>query len=230
MLGLSETGSSQQLVGTVAHAALERFYRNWSEIDAEGGALPGLDDLLGIARSLFVAESRRIGGADPAQLEQIEAQLRVGYTALHDDSAEVMMIEENAPFSYRRAEGDDEPHLFDAKLDRVDRTPSGGFRIIDYKTGQAWGSLTEPKKDDLQLGIYSFALAEKLELASPEELEGVAEYWIFSSGEKGVIDLSAIDHDKVRKKIDKAIGGMLAGEFVPAKSCDGECGMFLCQD
>jgi superfamily I DNA/RNA helicase/RecB family exonuclease len=227
VLGLSEPSSGEQLVGTVAHSALERFYRQWSEADAEGGALPGVDVLLGIARELFVAESRRIGGADPAQLEQIEAQLRSGYEKLHDTTAEVMMLEENAPFAYRRAEGDDEPHLFDAKLDRVDRTPSGGFRIIDYKTGQAWKSLATPEKDDLQLGIYSLALAEKLELSSPEELEGLAEYWIFSSGQKGVIELSGIDHGKVRKKIDKAITGMLEGTFAPKKGCGGECGMFL---
>jgi len=119
--------------------------------------------------------------------------------------------------------------MLDAKLDRVDRTPDGGFRIIDYKTGQAWGSLTSPKKDDLQLGIYSLALAQKLELESPEELAGFAEYWVFSSGEKGVIALAEIDHAKVGAKIDKAITGMLAGEFVPKNNCSGSCQMFLGQ-
>jgi len=229
VLGLSEPSSGEQLVGTVAHSALERFYRQWSEADSEGGALPGVDELLSIARELFVAESRRIGGADPAQLEQIEAQLQSGYEKLHDQGADVMMLEEHAPFAYRRASGDDEPHMLDAKLDRVDRTPDGGFRIIDYKTGQAWGSLTSPKKDDLQLGIYSLALAQKLELESPEELAGFAEYWVFSSGEKGVIALAEIDHAKVGAKIDKAITGMLAGEFVPKNNCSGSCQMFLGQ-
>ncbi len=229
VLGLSEPSSGEQLVGTVAHSALERFYRMWSEADAEGGALPGVDKLLGIARELFIAESRRVGGADPAQLEQIEAQLTTGYEKLHEQNAEVMMLEENAPFAYRRAEGDDEPHLFDAKLDRVDRTPEGGFRIIDYKTGQAWKSLVSPEKSDLQLGIYSLALAEKLEMESPDELEGFAEYWIFSSGERGVIGLAEIDHGKVRQKIDKAITGMLAGDFAPSKGCSGACAMFLGQ-
>lgn len=229
VLGLSEPASGEQIVGTVAHTALERFYRQWSEADAEGGALPGTEDLVSIAKDVFVAESRRVGGVDLSQFEQIESQLRSGYERLHEEGAEVMMIEENAPFAYGRDSGDDEPHRFDAKLDRVDRTPGGGFRIIDYKTGKAWKSLLEPKKDDLQLGIYALALAEKLEIDA-DELNGSAEYWVFSSGVRGVIDFEELDIAKVRKRIDKAITGMLAGDFAPKSSCEGLCRTFLKPD
>ncbi|MCB9836093.1 MAG: ATP-dependent helicase [Phycisphaera sp.] len=225
VLGMVEPGTSQQIVGTVAHAALERFYRRWSDADAEGLDKPGLDDLLVIARELFVMESRRVRGVEASQLDQIEAQLRLGYERLHDDGAEVMMLEENAPFAYEREGVDERAHTFKAKLDRVDRLAEG-FRIVDYKTGQAWGRLREPKKDDLQLGIYAMALAARLEMPI-EELAGSAEYWLFATGERGVIGLGEIDHKKVRKAIDRAIEGMLAGEFAPKKDCGEQCRLLL---
>ncbi len=226
VLGLMEPGTSQQIVGTVAHAALERFYRDWSEADVEGIERPGLGELIGIARELFVIESRRVRGVEASQLEQIEAQLRLGFERLHDDGAEVMMLEENASFPYERADGDEGAHEFVAKLDRVDRIGSDAFRIIDYKTGQAWGKLREPKKDDLQLGIYAMALAAKLGMPI-EELAGSAEYWLFATGERGTLDLGSMDHMKVRRVIDGAIAGMLAGDFEPKKGCDGSCGLLL---
>ena len=226
VLGLVEPGTSQQIVGTVAHKALELFYRAWSEADAEGLEKPGLEDLLGTARELFVIESRRVRGVEASQLEQIEAQLKLGYERLHDDAAEVMMVEEDARFAYVREGAAEGAHEFVAKLDRVDRIGGEGFRIIDYKTGQAWGKLREPGKDDLQLGIYAIALAAKLDMPI-DELAGSAEYWLFATGERGVLDLGSMDHAKVRKVIDSAIAGMLAGEFEPKAGCDGHCGLLL---
>ncbi len=225
VLGMVEPGTSQQIVGTVAHAALERFYRRWSDADVEGETKPTLDDLIEIARELFVFESRRVRGVEASQLDQIEAQLRLGYETLHDESAEVILLEENAPFAYERAGADEGAHRFSAKLDRVDRL-ADGFRIVDYKTGQAWNKLREPKKDDLQLGIYAMALAAKLGMTI-DELSGSAEYWLFATGERGVIGLGEIDHKKVRKAIDKAIEGILAGDFAPKKGCGGQCELLM---
>lgn len=225
VLKMEEPGTSQQIVGTVAHAALERFYSRWSDADVEGLAKPGLEDLLTIAREIFVVESRRVQGVEASQFDQIKAQLTLGYKRLHDEGAEVMMLEENSPFVYERTGVEERAHSFKAKLDRVDRL-GDGFRIVDYKTGQAWKKLREPKSDDLQLGIYAMALASKLDMPI-DELSGSAEYWLFATGERGVIGLDAIDHKKVRKTIDKAIEGILAGAFTPKKGCDGQCGLLL---
>ncbi|MFI4894127.1 MAG: PD-(D/E)XK nuclease family protein, partial [Phycisphaerales bacterium JB058] len=84
----------------------------------------------------------------------------------------------------------------------------------------------EPKKDDLQLGIYAMALAAKLGMPI-DELSGSAEYWLFATGERGVIGLDEIDHKKVRKAIDKAIEGILAGDFAPNKGCGGQCELLM---
>lgn len=226
VLGLKEEASAPQIVGVVAHRALERFYGRWRDADATGQTKPSRDDLVEIAHEIFLAESRRVGGVDPSSFEQIRAQLETGYDALHDDHAEVMMLEENAKFFYRCSPDDEHAHVMKSTIDRVDRTPTGGFRIIDYKTGQPWSTLAKPRADDLQLGIYAIALAERLEI-EPESLEGTAEYWLFSTGERGVVSLSELRLDKVRKLIDGVITGILQGEFTPKKGCTGPCQTFL---
>lgn len=225
VLGLSEAWTGQQIVGTVAHTALERFYRAWGDADAEGRARPGLEELLAIARETFEAESRRVRGVEREQLDQVLAQLTLGYERLHDEEAEILMLEEQSRFAYARAGAAEAAHSFVAQLDRVDRV-GDEFRIVDYKTGRALGKLAEPRKDDLQLGIYAMALASKLEMEA-SELVGTAEYWLFSTGQRGVLRLEEIDYAKVRKVIDGAITGMLAGQFAPKKGCEGECGLLL---
>ncbi|MEL6795274.1 MAG: ATP-dependent DNA helicase, partial [Planctomycetota bacterium] len=136
VLGLVDEPSDAQFVGTVAHAALERFYRAWSGADNEGRPRPTKADLVRMGRELFFEASARTAGVDRAQLVQIESQLDTGYDTFHDENAEILMIEERLKLPYVRAEGDDEPHTIEAKIDRVERLVSDagdGFRIIDYK-------------------------------------------------------------------------------------------------
>ncbi|MEO1583694.1 MAG: ATP-dependent DNA helicase [Planctomycetota bacterium] len=231
VLGLIDVPSDAQLVGTVAHAALESFYKRWSEADNEGLPKPTKDDLVRTGRELFFEASARAGGVDRGQLMQVVAQLDAGYDAFHDEQAEIVMIEEKVRLAYTRtADGaalDDEPHTIEAKIDRVDRAADGeGFRIVDYKTGGAWKKLLQPTPKDLQLGIYKLALAESLGLDA-EDLTGEASYWLLSTQQAGTLALELIDLDAVRGVIDRAIAGMLAGDFEPKKGCDGACSTFL---
>ncbi|MEO0717187.1 MAG: hypothetical protein AAFY58_09400, partial [Planctomycetota bacterium] len=71
---------------------------------------------------------------------------------------------------------------------------------------------------DLQLGIYAMAVAERFPDAA-----GVAEYWVLSTGQRGTITLDDLKLDRVRKDIDKAIAGMLAGDWQQGKNCRGLC-------
>ncbi len=224
VLGLVDAPSSAQIVGTVAHSALERFYRAWSEADNEGRDKPAKVDLVRTGRDLFFEASARVGGVDRAQLAQIEAQLDAGYDTFHDDDAEIVMIEEKLKLAYTRASGDDEAHTIEAKIDRVERL-GDGFRIVDYKTGGAWKSLVEPEADDLQLGIYALALADAYSM-DPGELVGEAAYWVLSTQQAGTIALEDLDLNAVRGVIDDAITGIVEGRFEPGKKCDGTCRLF----
>jgi RecB family exonuclease len=134
-------------------------------------------------------------------------------------AANVLEVEREFKFGYERG---GTRHIVTAKIDRLDQTADGKFRIVDYKTGRPTKKLTEPKKDDLQMGIYSMALANAY--GGGAVPPGVAEYWILSTAERGGIDLSKLDQDGVRAEIDAMIDGVLAGRFPKApKTCRGLC-------
>jgi RecB family exonuclease len=53
-------------------------------------------------------------------------------------------------------------------IDRVDRLPSGGVELIDYKTGGAWAP--EEVESSLQLSMYALGCRDALELGRPERV------------------------------------------------------------
>lgn len=229
-LGLREPPTPSLALGSAAHTALDRFYREWRDSDSEGGDTPGKDRLLELVREAFAG----VRGVEPETaalaLRQSIAQLDAAYDAFHDDHAEILMLEEEVRFDYRREGAADEPaHTVTAKLDRVDRydLPDGsaGFRIIDYKTGKAKATLLEPSRKDLQLGLYAMALSAALGIPL-EELRGEAAYWLLSTQQQGRLAFESVQFAKIREQIDRAIDGMLAGRFEPAPGCRGICGTF----
>ncbi len=227
--GLPETQRRQTVLGTVVHKALERFYDDVREAESAGLEPPGLDRLLRIGRDTFAAAWPEGAEIDRSELEQSLAQLEVAHTAFHDPGSQVLEIEKKIEWEYvvpAAGPGEKETrHRFEAKLDRLDQATladgRAGFRIIDYKTGKDWKKLTEPAADDLQFGVYALALPHLLPDVDPADV--VAEYWILSSGTRGVIPLSNLKMEKIRKKIDDAVRGILAGEFEPARGCEGDC-------
>ena len=54
------------------------------------------------------------------------------------------------------------------EIDRIDRLPSGGIEVIDYKTGK----VTSQKDiaDNLQLSIYALACRDALGLGTPDRV------------------------------------------------------------
>ena len=55
---------------------------------------------------------------------------------------------------------DGPPAIFRGTIDRIDRLPSGGIEVIDYKTG----NITSQKSvaESLQLSIYALACRDAL--------------------------------------------------------------------
>ena len=238
VVGLPESESDPQQLGNAAHAALERFYKAWAVADAEGQPKPALHDLLRIGKSallreLALTELHEREATLGEQLGQLSAQLTTCYRTLHDDSAMVLETERTVVFPYVV---DGVEHTFTAKIDRVDQLPSGGFRVIDYKAGQAWKKLLEPKADDLQMGVYAMAIAHAYgggagagteEVGKDRTLAGgQAEYWCLAAGAKGVLPFESMRLDKVRAKIDGVVRSMLAGEFDREPTCEGACSTF----
>ncbi|MCJ7736642.1 MAG: PD-(D/E)XK nuclease family protein, partial [Anaerolineae bacterium] len=115
-------------------------------------------------------------------------------------------------------------------IDRVDRAPDGGLRIIDYKTGgkspYTSAAVREGKK--LQLPLYALAAQEALHLG--DVVEGF--YWHVRQAEPSSFTMARFRSDEgtgPAAAIDcavtmawQAVRGARAGHFVP-KAPDGGC-------
>lgn len=230
VLDLRDPPGPAQSLGSAAHQALERYSKSARESDSVGGPVPTMADLIAMGREAYFEQLPEGVPVDPAQVEQLVAQLTLCHQRLIDPAAHVLEVEQSLKIPYRRnaQPADEATHELTGRADRVDqiRLADGtvGFRLIDYKTGMPTKALLEPPTDDLQLGIYALVLDQFLgggEGGAP--IRGFAEYWVLAAGQAGRIGLDELRRDKVRAKIDKAIGGILSGDFERGKSCRGAC-------
>ena len=201
------------MLGTIVHQTLEDFYSLWRSADSEGGDKPGMDVLDALTKKNFFAHWAADVEVDEDMLEKACMMMVRVWEDMHDHDVHIEELEREHVFVYA-CDGVD--HKIKAKIDRVDSTGSGGRRVIDYKTGFAKKELKEPKDNDLQLGIYVKALENEFGDLGPGS---VCEYWLLSDGSKGSIGVDAISMKKVDKKIDKAIRGMIAGDWTQSNSC-----------
>jgi hypothetical protein len=165
---------SAAVFGTLAHEALERFFRSVSgrSEDArvlEEGLMGTLDD---VVRELF--------GVHPypavrVQVEQLRVRLRhfarwqAGWAR---EGWEVIRVEEQIHPGYA-FEVDGDPVLLRGKIDRIDHNPrTGEWAVFDYKTGDEGKGPEETHRKrspgggrewvDLQLPLYRLLLQEVL--------------------------------------------------------------------
>lgn len=215
--------STHSAVGKAAHEALEQFYMRWREADAEGRPTPGLVELEALMKDRFLKAWPRDRALDEDQLRQSLAMMRMAWERLHSPDAHIIEMEREHRMGY---ECDGVRHEIVARIDRVDATESGGLRVVDYKTGRARKELADPEKDDLQMGIYSMMVREAM---GEPGTGSVCEYWLLQDGQVGRIGFDALDMDRVRKKIDKAIRGMMSGDWSRGSRCNGDeapCSIF----
>ncbi|MBL4698857.1 MAG: PD-(D/E)XK nuclease family protein, partial [Phycisphaerales bacterium] len=215
VLRLPSEETTNAVIGKAVHEALELFYQQWRIADAEGEQTPGLEKLESLTKEKFFRHWPNDVELDTSKLEQAIAMVGVLWSSMHADDVHIEELEKKMVLPFV-CEG--VTHQIRAVLDRVDATASGGRRVIDYKTGKARKELAEPKEDDLQLGIYAMALNEAFGDPGPGS---VCEYWLLQDGTKGSIAMDAINMDKVHKKINKAIAGLLAGEWEQSTRCKG---------
>ncbi len=153
--------------GTTAHAAFEAFTRERRERAARGDPPPTREDL-GL---LFAAEWKPTGFPDRTSEETYRrrvgmlldnfwaGELATAGEALHEELRFILALHTGNGSPVVRVGG---------SIDRVDRLPSGGIEVVDYKTGRV-----ESQKGvdaSLQLTIYALACRDTLGLGTPERV------------------------------------------------------------
>ncbi len=220
VLGLAVPWSPHLALGNVVHRALEQHVGRWRVADADGGPLPGPADLQAAVEREIARQWPAHAPLDPDLRDRATALAQTVHDRL-DDATQILELEQRVEFPI---EVDGVEHHVVARIDRVDQLADGGFRIVDYKTGNARQQLREPRRDDLQLCLYAMALPRLLDAPEDERLAGVAEYWLLVDDTVGSIPLAELDLDGAREAIAAAARGILAGRFErDERSCRGAC-------
>tara|TARA_R110000782_G_scaffold175732_1_gene266850 strand:+ start:17052 stop:20327 length:3276 start_codon:yes stop_codon:yes gene_type:complete len=215
--GMPGEASTVASIGTAVHKALQVFAQSWAAADSEGAPLPGWEELEAESRRWFFREWPRELELDEHQLERVLAMARVFFEQLHPQNANIREIERGFQFPFPV---DGVVHSIKGKIDRIDAAPSGGVRVIDYKTGHPGKKLVEPEKTDLQMGIYAMALGS---IGVDPGPGATCEYWLLASGERGSIGIGDLRLDKIREKVTEVIRGMASGAWDQGRECSGDC-------
>jgi len=219
-------------LGSVLHEVLEAAYRTADNLADTESVLRSLDQVL----DPILDRAPQRHGFRPTPLWAIERaqhaeSLRQTVRALAEQAPEWV------PIGLELAFGMDEQPPLELELDgrvvrvrgvvdRLDRRPDGGLRVIDYKTGGSGlnpAELNEGRR--IQLPLYALAAQDALGLG--QVVDGF--YWAILAAERGALRLSnyrapeegdlevgpAAAYATARAHVRRVVEGVSAGRFPP---------------
>jgi DNA helicase-2/ATP-dependent DNA helicase PcrA len=195
-----------QRFGIVIHQVLERFHQGAGEGVEPGGGL-------GRILALFDASWRRSGFGttdDELQLRDKAIAALTRFLERHREEAPDPVWFERS-FAFRIG-----PHHLRGRIDRVDRLPSGGYELIDYKTGRPRSP--EELRDDLQLSLYGMGAKEAWEV-DPE----AQSYYYVLDDRKVAVQPGPEESARVEQVVMEIGEGILDQDFEPTPSPEA-CG------
>ncbi len=222
-------GLDVRALGNIYHRIFEQLYRqtgNTTDTALLLAALPA------VARAVLDAAPQEEGFRVTAWWQQsraaIEANVQHSLEVLAQRAGEYVPL-----FQEKRFTGDNRLTIQDGTdsfavqgiIDRIDRTPDGRLRIIDYKTAGPTTftvhALEEGKK--LQLPLYALAAEQALGLGTVAD----GFYWHVQHAEASALKLVDFDGgpaaaiDAARDYAWKAVRGARDGHFAPQPPSDG---------
>ncbi len=151
--------------GTTAHETFEAFTKERRERLARGDPAPTRDDLERLFRDRWTPSGFGDGATAERYARRVDTlldnfwdgEVRTVATAMHEELW----------FDLTLDPGDGSPPVVvSGSIDRIDRLPTGGVEVVDYKTGRQG---TQKSVDEsLQLSIYALACRDLLGLGTPE--------------------------------------------------------------
>jgi RecB family exonuclease len=153
--------------GSMAHAAFQQFTRERREREARGDAPPTRADL-----DTYFGEQWVPHAFGDRTTEETYARRR---TTLLDNfwDGELASVAkaEQEELEFELVIEDPAggpPVVISGSIDRIDRLPSGGIEVTDYKTGKVGSQ--KGVDESLQLSIYALACRDSLGLGTPERV------------------------------------------------------------
>ncbi|MFA4911437.1 MAG: ATP-dependent DNA helicase [Desulfobacteria bacterium] len=182
-------------VGSLLHRVLEHFHKNYTRKEAS------VEDIL----RLFEDAWKMSRLPDSIQWRQFKEKATTGLTDYFDD----FKLDSNKPEYFER------PftlkvgkHRVKGRVDRIDITETGGYELIDYKTGR---TRTQREVDsDLQLSVYSLGAIEAWNI-KPER----ASYCFLIENKRVSVSHRDEQLEGAREKILELAEGILAENFEP---------------
>jgi DNA helicase-2/ATP-dependent DNA helicase PcrA len=186
-----------QRFGILVHQVLERFH-------AGGTVSRSLPELLG----LLEAGWRRGGFGDSEEERQLRTKATNSLIRYHErfqgEDAEPVWFER--AFQFKMG-----PHLLRGRVDRVDRLPSGGYELIDYKTGRP--KTAAQLREDVQLSLYAVGARESWQLEAAQQA-----YYYVLDDEKVPVERSDEDRDWITETVLEVADGIQGQGFEPTPS------------
>jgi DNA helicase II / ATP-dependent DNA helicase PcrA len=197
--------------GSTAHAAFEAFTRERRERAARGEPEPTREDL---AR-LFAAEWTPTAFPDRTTEDGFRRRIAGLLDNFYDGelASTSQVLHEELDFELVIDPGDGTaPVRINGGIDRIDRLPSGGIEVIDYKTGRI--SSQKDVDQNLQLSIYALACRDTLGLGTPER---VTLYFTESATRLSTTRTDG-QLDAARADILSRVGRIRSGDFAATPS------------
>ncbi len=199
--------------GSTAHDAFEAFTKERRERLARGEEPPTREDLERLFRERWTPTGFGDKTTEEGYERRVETLLQNFWTGEVSGLGEAEA--EELPFELIIEDPSGAPPVFvTGSIDRIDRLPSGGIEVIDYKTGRM--SSQKDVAESLQMSIYALACRDALGLGTPEK---VTLYFTESATRMSTTQTDA-DLDAARADILARTARIRGGDFAATPSAD----------
>ena len=192
--------------GNTAHEAFEAFTRMRRECIARGEAPPTREDLGRLFAERWVPAEFGDVTTEAGYARRAVTLLDNFWTSELAGVGEALCEEQKFELVLVPDDGSAPVRIYGG-IDRIDRLPSGGIEVIDYKTGS-----TKSQKDvaeNLQLTIYALASRDTLGLGTPEKVT----LYFTESAQRMSTARTDEELDAARVEILALVARIRAGEF-----------------
>jgi DNA helicase-2/ATP-dependent DNA helicase PcrA len=214
-------GSFQKSFGNCIHLTLEEILKQHLErgVQSQGDLFTPVAPIapgfrVSLEEALKMYESRWAENDDWYESKgRYDEYYAKGKEAIKRLMQEWIATPPNVEFLERPFDWSVGEHSLRGKVDRLDRLPTGGYGILDYKTGSAKTEDTVDTKDKEQLWIYQMAM-EEMGLS----ITRLSYVYVLSGETLDVELLQGEKREAFRDRIAKRMNEILLSRFAPIPS------------